>query len=160
MKKCTDCNQVKPLDDFAPHKGRKDGVQSRCRLCYAVYQKEYYRYRVATDEEYRRRKKNWRAKRSAEKRRAQAIKVLDYLETHPCIDCGETDPLVLDFDHRDPSTKSFNIGEKLTSEANWELVEAEINKCDVRCANCHRRKTAKEGNFLRYQLTTGRGQVW
>jgi cytochrome c551/c552 len=31
----------------------------------------------------------------------------------------------------------------------WELVAAEIAKCEVRCANCHRRRTAAVGGYYR-----------
>jgi 5-methylcytosine-specific restriction endonuclease McrA len=67
--------------------------------------------------------------------------IIDYLATHPCVDCGESDPVVLDFDHI--AGKSFNI-----AKASWMLVSverllAEINKCEVRCSNCHRRRTAR-----------------
>jgi hypothetical protein len=57
-----------------------------------------------------------------------------------CIDCGyAAHPAALDFDHRDPATKSFGIGSSLVRT--WVLIEAEVAKCDVRCANCHRVKT-------------------
>ncbi len=72
--------------------------------------------------------------------------VRDYLATHPCVDCGETDPLVLDFDHRDPKAKSANVS-YLVCSAGLARVQAEVEKCDVRCANCHRRKTARDGNW-------------
>ena len=63
--------------------------------------------------------------------------VLAYLKDHPCVDCGETDPIVLEFDHlRD---KVFNISE--ASKYGFDRIKEEIDKCEVRCANCHRRKT-------------------
>jgi hypothetical protein len=66
------------------------------------------------------------------------------LATHPCVDCGESDPVVLEFDHRDPAAKSFSIGDALGKTWQWEKIAAEIAKCDVRCANCHRRRTARQ----------------
>lgn len=62
-----------------------------------------------------------------------------YKRSHPCISCGEADPIVLEFDHRDPKQKLFNIG--LIKDIALSRVIAEVAKCDVRCANCHRRKT-------------------
>lgn len=59
----------------------------------------------------------------------------DYLLTHPCVDCGERDPVVLEFDHRDPSIKEGRV-----SDMSKQKVGAEIEKCDVRCANCHRKR--------------------
>lgn len=57
-----------------------------------------------------------------------------------CQRCGFTHPGALQFHHRDPSQKLFNISSKtLTSPKKypWDLVAAEIKKCDLLCANCH-----------------------
>jgi hypothetical protein len=68
--------------------------------------------------------------------------VMAYLLEHPCVDCGEDDPVVLEFDHREPAAKSFNIGDGVSRAYGTQRVKDEIAKCDVRCANCHRRKTS------------------
>jgi excinuclease UvrABC ATPase subunit len=63
--------------------------------------------------------------------------VNSYLKEHPCVDCGNTDLRVLDFDHvRGKKLGSISHGVKNS----WpiEKLLAEINKCEVRCANCHR----------------------
>jgi hypothetical protein len=57
-----------------------------------------------------------------------------------CIDCGYADhPIALDFDHRDPDLKTLGVSAMLTYS--WARIVAELDKCDVRCANCHRIKT-------------------
>jgi hypothetical protein len=62
--------------------------------------------------------------------------------SHPCVDCGEADPIVLEFDHvRD--TKVNGISDLVYRNANLAVIQAEIDKCEVRCANCHRRVTVK-----------------
>ena len=67
--------------------------------------------------------------------------IKDYLTNNPCVDCGETDPIVLEFDHiRD---KKMNIGDAVGKGCSIETIQKEINKCEVRCANCHRRITHK-----------------
>jgi len=68
--------------------------------------------------------------------------VAEYLSTHPCVDCGENDIIVLDFDHRDDSSKRADVGRLLTGGYSVRTVMIEIEKCDVRCANCHRIRTA------------------
>lgn len=71
---------------------------------------------------------------------------MDFFADHPCVDCGETDPLVLEFDHlRD---KCFNIGTGLRTYT-WHAIVDEIAKCEVVCANCHRRRTARTLGFAR-----------
>jgi hypothetical protein len=77
--------------------------------------------------------------------------VAAYLAKYPCVDCGETDPVVLEFDHRADAVKRFNIGSALQRRFSLKTVIAEIEKCDVRCANCHRRKTRKEWKKLMKQ---------
>jgi len=67
-----------------------------------------------------------------------------YLSAHPCVDCGEKDILVLEFDHRDRKEKEIDICQTVRHGYSIDRIKKEILKCEVRCANCHRRKTAKE----------------
>lgn len=69
--------------------------------------------------------------------------MMDYLSEHPCVDCGESDPVVLEFDHL--YDKSANVSDMQV--VSLSRLAAEIAKCEVRCANCHRRKTAHELNY-------------
>lgn len=55
-----------------------------------------------------------------------------------CRYCGETCPQALDFHHRDPSEKAFSLSAQLESFSRKRIL-AEIAKCDVVCANCHRK---------------------
>ena len=66
--------------------------------------------------------------------------VQQYKAAHPCADCGETDPIVLDFDHV-RGVKNFSIGNNVTTRS-LAAVKEEIKKCEVVCANCHRKRTA------------------
>jgi hypothetical protein len=82
--------------------------------------------------------------------RERTLYLLEFFKTHPCVDCGERDPVVLEFDHlRD---KSFAIGPSL-SRRGWQDILDEMKKCEVVCANCHRRRTAKRRGSLRAVLT-------
>ena len=54
--------------------------------------------------------------------------------------------MVLEFDHR--GDKSFNIAKGLRDRG-WDDLLEEIAKCDVVCANCHRRRTAVRGRYAR-----------
>lgn len=78
-------------------------------------------------------------------------KLFAFLSTKSCFDCGEKDPVVLDFDHREHSKKFKTVGKMLSGHYSWLSVLHEIEKCEIRCANCHRRKTYIE------QKSWGRG---
>jgi hypothetical protein len=72
-------------------------------------------------------------------RHERTVYLLAFFKAHPCVECGEGDPVVLEFDHL--HDKSFSIGQALCTR-NWRSILDEIEKCEVVCANCHRRRTA------------------
>lgn len=67
--------------------------------------------------------------------------LLEYLLQKACVDCGEKDPIVLEFDHLDRKNKTRQISRFLSGHYSWKKIKVEIEKCEIRCANCHRRKT-------------------
>jgi len=76
--------------------------------------------------------------------------VLDYLEGNPCVDCGISNILVLQFDHRPEEHKKACVTELMRGTSSIATIQAEIDKCDVRCSNCHILITAERaGNWLR-----------
>lgn len=115
-----------------------------CRPCRSAYKRAHY---LANKQRYvdqaRARKHVLRLERTDY--------LLAYFKSHPCTDCGETDPVVLEFDHLDPEGKSFTIGSALPYR-NWERILEEIGKCEVVCANCHRRRTAVRRGTVRVLL--------
>ena len=73
------------------------------------------------------------------KRKAiQALRriVYEYLAEHPCVDCGTTDPRVLQFDHV-MGMKILPVSQMVVQGLARQRVIDEIAKCEVRCANCH-----------------------
>jgi hypothetical protein len=133
------CHEWKPEADFAFRSIETGKRQSHCRKCHAAYRRQHYLNNRA---EYIARE----VARIASFRLDNRFKLFEYLSKHPCVDCGEADVLVLEFDHRDPATKRREIG-YLAARKAWHLVAAEIAKCDVRCVNCHRRRTARQQNW-------------
>jgi hypothetical protein len=114
-----------------------------CRPCRSAYGREHY---LANRQRYI----DQAAKVKPRLTRERTIYLIEYFKSHPCVECGETDPVVLEFDHlRD---KSFSIGQAL-ARRRWETILAEIKKCEVVCANCHRRRTARRRGALRAVLT-------
>ena len=73
-------------------------------------------------------------------------KLFDYLSKEKCIDCGEKDPIVLDFDHIDKDNKFKTISQMLCGHYSFETILKEIEKCEIRCANCHRRRSYLQFN--------------
>lgn len=126
-RRCARCGLLLPLTEF--NLSRRYGRQYWCREC----QHAYYAARSAHH-------MMLVARNSAAYYARNRECVDQYLLEHPCIDCGETDLLVLEFDHvRD---KVVAVSKMIPSYA-LEQLRAEIAKCEVRCANCHRRKTAE-----------------
>jgi hypothetical protein len=79
------------------------------------------------------------------RRQRATVEWLRDLRRVPCADCGKTyPPYVMDFDHRDPSTKSFSLLADKPLLKNREVLLAEVAKCDVVCANCHAERTWRQ----------------
>jgi hypothetical protein len=144
MRRCSMCHQEKPESEFA-FRSIKTGVrQDHCRACHAAYRRQHY---LNNRDGYIARE----VARMDGYRIENRLRVFEYLSSHACVDCGETDTLVLEFDHRDRATKRTEVARLATSKP-WRVVFEEILKCDVRCGNCHRRRTALQ---LRWAPVTG-----
>ena len=65
--------------------------------------------------------------------------VRDTLMAFRCIDCGLRDLLVLEFDHVGP--KAGNVIEMARRGCSLTTLEREMAQCEIRCGNCHRRRT-------------------
>lgn len=89
-------------------------------------------------------------KASMKRRYAAQQYVFDYLKKHPCVDCGENNILTLEFDHKDPNLKLDNICLMIGDGKVVEKIQLELDKCEVRCANCHKIKTFKQQNWSRF----------
>lgn len=90
---------------------------------------------------YLRNKKLYKEKNS--RRRKELIEFVIELKKKPCMDCGVLYPhYVMDFDHRDSTTKIDSINGMINfhSYSKKKILE-EIEKCDLVCANCHRIRT-------------------
>ena len=135
-----------PLAAFAWRRKAKGQRHNLCRPCHSQYHHEHY---SANKERYIEQART-RKRALARERTAWLLR---YFDSHPCADCGETDPVVLEFDHR--RDKEFNIGSVLPYRR-WEAILAEIEKCDVVCANCHRRRTARHLGSVRSLLASAR----
>lgn len=151
-RRCARCGIEKPIDEFG-FKYRERGIrQSWCKPCYVEYKRLWY---LENRDEHLAHVKEMRAISSQENQR----RMWQYLASHPCVDCGERDPVVLQFDHlRD---KRCDISGMARGGFIWETISAEIAKCEVRCANCHTVKTAKVlGIWERKHMTLHMPSIW
>jgi hypothetical protein len=116
-----------------------------CRPCRSAYHREHYLLNKQRYVDQARERKQMLA-------RERTKYLLAYFESHPCLDCGESDPVVLEFDHVEE--KSFDVCQALPYRS-WRAILDEIKKCEVVCANCHRRRTGRRRGSLRSVLTQG-----
>jgi hypothetical protein len=116
-KACTKCGASKKLKEY-PKKSSGSGRSSWCLVCCRTYRKEQGYKRAALSE-----RRRW----------------IDSLKDRPCADCQQTfPPVVMDFDHvRGDKVASISL------MLGWrkDRILAEVAKCDVVCANCHRIRT-------------------
>jgi hypothetical protein len=130
VKTCPTCRRTLAFSEFNRRSRSNDGRQSVCRPCNAARSRTYYAENL---------QKHRRAVSAqvAKTRAAHLQRIGEYLLAHPCVDCGETDIRVLDFDHRVGAEKAAEVMKLAKAAYAWKRVSDEIAKCDVRCRNCH-----------------------
>lgn len=132
-RRCSRCLKTLLERDFNRH---PTGRQWWCRDCF----REYFRERGAFH----------RRQSAAAKRKRQALAkpfLKGHLRAHPCVDCGESDPVVLEFDH--VGSKRNELSALAAGGASVHFLRDEIEQCEVVCVNCHRRRTGFRGNWRR-----------
>lgn len=89
-----------------------------------------------------------RAKKKVYARRKELKAWLaEYRATLACIRCGEKHPACLDFHHRNPEEKDVVLARAYMAGWSRERILVEIAKCDVLCANCHRKEHYAKSNL-------------
>lgn len=134
MKVCTICRSPRENSEFNRKSASPDGLQNVCRDCNRAQARDYYA---------RNREAHVRIimQRKTAQRRLAIDAVADHLLTHSCVDCGEADVRVLDFDHRVGAGKEADVMRLVQHGYSLARIMAEIAKCDVRCRNCHAKVT-------------------
>lgn len=139
MKRCPRCDQWLDLTEFSPNRSRRDGLQAYCRAC----QHEYVRGHYESNRDYYIAK----AKRAKPLFAQRMKEFLAERKAVPCADCKGVFPsYVMDFDHVS-GVKLINVSTAV--KTGRRLVIAEAAKCEIVCANCHRRRThdrLRDGN--------------
>jgi hypothetical protein len=140
MKQCVTCHEWKEETEFN-WRYKSLGIRHpTCKECHKPFRKNWYE-----DNKERHLKQVQERKREA--RSVAREYVWDYLSAHPCIECGEDDPRVLEFHHWHGKDKVVSV--MIAGGYPIATIQAEIDKCNVMCANCHRRKTMDERGWFR-----------
>ena len=128
-------------------KDKKTGrLHAQCKDCYREHRKTYaVEHYMRYGDQYRARAKERRAKF----KRALQINLITYMKSRSCVECGETDIRTLEFDHIDPKTKKFGIAYAVRNGMKWEDVLVEIEKCQILCANCHKKRAAMQYGWFK-----------
>ncbi len=137
MKKCSVCRNLKELSAFYQRKNHRSGeYYERCKECSKVRGRNYYH----ANKERQLLLANIRTKKYRDIRK----KLVWNAKSRPCADCNKIyPPWVMDLDHRVGVKKLFSISNTFhgSNIIKIEIIENEINKCDVVCSNCHRQRT-------------------
>jgi 5-methylcytosine-specific restriction endonuclease McrA len=149
MKICSKCGVAKDETEFFVKDNKLNRLHAQCKLCYKVHRKNYYTaHYTKYKHEYLLRAKLRREKLRSEFR----TNMLKYMSDKACVVCGEADIRVLELDHINPKDKSFSVSQAVKLGHNWSEVLTELEKCQVLCANCHKRRTAQQFNWYKSSL--------
>lgn len=142
-KECKKCSEVKECGEYRKSVKTEDKKDVWCKICRRVSDKKTYENNI-----YKNRENGKINKRKLRDRNRNFV--YEYLLEHPCVDCGNKNPIVLEFDHmRD---KENIISEMIMDGFSLKKIKEEIEKCQVRCANCHRIKTAIQANTFKNKI--------
>ena len=148
LKYCGDCKKDRSVHEFCKNSGRKDKLQSLCKKCQNVRNKKRYHM----NREY------FSSMHMLNKRKRALMnytKIITEYFSEPCIDCGVVyHPSCMVFDHIDPKLKkrfakrgNQGVFKLVRDGYSWKLILKEIDKCEVRCQNCHHIKTSKDFEY-------------
>lgn len=130
MKICAKCG-VDSEHNVSPSGKRS----SYCIECQREYSRNHHAATKGTEHNVTRRRTNRVA------RRDRNLQIIRSAKDVPCTDCDTRFPYyVMDFDHLDPTDKLADIGREARQWSAAKL-QAEIDKCEVVCSNCHRIRT-------------------
>ena len=141
MKQCVHCKEFKELSEFAWNNKLLKKRQKHCRDCMRKFNRASYLRRSEA------KKEQVRDERRRKYEEARQY-IWDYLLGHPCTVYGESDPVVLEF-HHVAGSKRENVTNMPRDGYSLESIKKEMGKCEVLCANCHRRRTGEGNGWFR-----------
>lgn len=141
---CSVCKLEKDLEDFA-WKNKEAGTKNTtCKSCQSIYAKNHYSKNSQRYKDRTKQNKPIYANRNKEY-------VIEFLKNNPCIDCGESDIEVLQFDHIEMiGDKGKRVGYFIGHSL--EALKKQIALCEIRCGNCHIRRTRVQTGWHRSSI--------
>lgn len=147
FKRCGNCKKFKLKKKFSKNRAKKDGLQPKCKICTNNYHRNNW---------YPKNKIKHMARVKKNKYKTRQINYKRVVEEHfikGCFDCGEKDIRVLEFDHvrgvkKRLGKRTDGVSTLVRGGYSWLTIKKEIDKCEVRCRNCHKKKTWKEQNYF------------
>ncbi len=154
-KKCTRCGIEKPAEKFYKQKGGKFGLRSECKQCTKQdndknrdKKKQHYidntEEVLAKGKLYRENNKDKISKHQKDRYKENKEYIWNFKLQNPCYMCGESHPACLDFHHINVKTKFEAVADLARKNRSLEVIQREIDKCEILCANCHREKHFKD----------------
>src|SRR3990167_6426220 len=118
MKRCSCCQKIKPNKAFNFKNRKKQKRNSFCAECHKVYCRNHYQ---KNKKYYKQKARRWDAKQI----KINLDRLGEYFVNHPCVDCGEQDTVVLEFDHVF-GKKQSDISSAVYSPWPWDRILEEI----------------------------------
>lgn len=139
---CSMCRKDKESFAISP---RTNTITKICVECWEVH----YAPRAKSSEHHqeRRRLEN-RSNKTRQIARNRNF-LLELLVNSKCMDCGYSNWIALDFDHRESDTKENEVSRMVNNGVTLDRIKLEIAKCDIVCSNCHRIRTATRAGSWR-----------
>lgn len=151
LKRCCICKHDLDVTEFNKNSGRKDGLNSLCRVCSNKRSKLYYSENKVKHKSVVRA----RAKRHVNSARDYVLKILN---SNSCTDCGTKDIRVFEFDHV-RGDKHMDVSKLIGGGYSIKTIQKEIDKCDIVCCNCHRIRTfTRAGGNYKFDLESYIGE--
>jgi hypothetical protein len=119
----------------------------RCKICRSLERKKWYeknKQRIIAEV----------YKNSGKYRQRNKDYITNLLSKSCCVDCGNTNLIVLEFDHL--KDKKYGIAYLISRGASLGKLQKEIDKCDIVCANCHRIRTDTRARTYRFHAEQNR----
>jgi len=139
IKKCSNCKKYKFKWKYNKNRTKRDGLQHQCRPCQHEYHNKQWYPKNKKDRLKSVKKYKW------ERRQDNYKRVIKEYFVKGCIDCGESN--VRGVKRRVGKRGLEGVSYMIRHGYKWKTVKEEIDKCEVRCRNCHKERTWEQNNY-------------